>query len=73
MNGRTELLKSNKFLAEGFLMKKTEVAPDGKQHPANPESQWAKWFVQLSGCIMSVWNAADMQVAARFFASDHRC
>lgn len=33
--------------------------------PAAAEAQWAKWFVQLSGTIMSTWNAADMEEAAR--------
>ncbi|KAM0788423.1 hypothetical protein ACM66B_001559 [Microbotryomycetes sp. NB124-2] len=59
------LLKSSKFYAEGFLMKKVEVGPDGKAHPEANESQWAKWFVQLSGTILSTWNAADMEEAAR--------
>lgn len=35
------------------------------QHHGNPEYEWAKWFVQLSGTIMSTWNAAEMDEAAR--------
>ncbi|GAA5858489.1 hypothetical protein JCM8547_007329 [Rhodosporidiobolus lusitaniae] len=58
------LLKSSKFYAEGFLMKRVEAGPDGKA-PNGPEGQWAKWFVQLSGSIMSTWNAAEMEEAAR--------
>ncbi|BGP01263.1 hypothetical protein NBRC10513v2_002214 [Rhodotorula toruloides] len=57
------LLKSSKFYAEGFLMKKVEAGPDGKA-PTGADGQWAKWFVQLSGTIMSTWNAADMEDAA---------
>lgn len=45
-------------------MKRVEAGPDGKM-PAAAEAQWAKWFVQLSGTIMSTWNAADMEEAAR--------
>lgn len=35
------------------------------QAPTGADGQWAKWFVQLSGTIMSTWNAADMEDAAR--------
>lgn len=35
------------------------------QHPGSPDSQWSKWFVQLSGTIMSTWNANEMEEAAR--------
>lgn len=51
-------------LHAGFLMKRVEAGPDGKL-PATADAQWAKWFVQLSGTIMSTWNAADMEEAAR--------
>ncbi|GAA6059179.1 hypothetical protein JCM10212_005524 [Sporobolomyces blumeae] len=65
MDRAISLLKSSKFYAEGFLMKKVEVGPDGKNpsHPA--ETVWAKWFIQLSGTIMSTWNAAEMEEAAK--------
>ncbi|GAA6054229.1 hypothetical protein JCM3770_001402 [Rhodotorula araucariae] len=58
------LIKCSKFYAEGFLMKKVEATPEGKA-PTNHDGQWAKWFVQLSGSVMSTWNAADMEAAAR--------
>ncbi|GAA5821219.1 hypothetical protein JCM11251_004519 [Rhodosporidiobolus azoricus] len=65
LNGRAiALLKSSKFYAEGFLMKRVEAGPDGKP-PSGNDGQWAKWFVQLSGTIMSTWNAAEMEEAAR--------
>ncbi|GAA6010185.1 hypothetical protein JCM11491_005381 [Sporobolomyces phaffii] len=65
MDRAISLLKSSKFYAEGFLMKKVEVGPDGKT-PSHPgDTVWAKWFVQLSGTIMSTWNAAEMEQAAK--------
>jgi CCR4-NOT transcriptional complex subunit CAF120 len=48
-----------------FLMKRVEVAADGKGHPQSQEARWQKWFVQLSGTIMSTWNAQEMEEAAR--------
>lgn len=33
--------------------------------PNSVEGRWAKWFVQLSGTIMSTWNAAEMEAAAK--------
>ncbi|GAA6027998.1 hypothetical protein JCM8097_001822 [Rhodosporidiobolus ruineniae] len=58
------LLKSSKFYAEGFLMKRVALTADGSE-ATGADSQWAKWFVQLSGTIMSTWNAAEMEEAAR--------
>ncbi|SCZ93519.1 BZ3500_MvSof-1268-A1-R1_Chr6-3g08712 [Microbotryum saponariae] len=59
------LLRSSKFYAEGFLMKRVDIGPDGKPHSGQGDAVWAKWFVQLSGTIMSTWNAAEMEQAAR--------
>ncbi|KDE04897.1 hypothetical protein MVLG_04655 [Microbotryum lychnidis-dioicae p1A1 Lamole] len=59
------LLRSSKFYAEGFLMKRVDIGPDGKPHSGQADAVWAKWFVQLSGTIMSTWNAAEMEQAAQ--------
>ncbi|SCV67650.1 BQ2448_5261 [Microbotryum intermedium] len=59
------LLRSSKFYAEGFLMKRVDIGPDGKPYSGQGDTVWAKWFVQLSGTIMSTWNAAEMEQAAR--------
>ncbi|KAM0753820.1 hypothetical protein T439DRAFT_164204 [Meredithblackwellia eburnea MCA 4105] len=62
MSRAVSLLKSSKFYAEGFLMKRIEATTDGK---TIQDSQWTKWFVQLTGTIMSTWNATEMEEAAR--------
>ncbi|BGP14418.1 hypothetical protein JCM10213v2_002366 [Rhodosporidiobolus nylandii] len=64
MGRAVALLKSSKFYAEGFLMKRVEAGSDGKA-PSGPEGHWAKYFVQLSGTTMSTWNAAEMEDAAK--------
>lgn len=46
-------------------MKRVEATADGRTNINSPDAQWAKWFVQLSGTIMSIWNAAEMESAAR--------
>lgn len=64
MERAISLLKSSKFYAEGFLLKRVEVGADGKSQTGKAGT-WSKWFVQLSGAIMSTWNAQEMEEAAR--------
>jgi hypothetical protein len=65
MNRVVSFFASRKFYAEGYIYKVVERGGDGKPvTPREPAGRWDKWYVQLAGTELSMWNAREMEDAA---------
>ncbi|KAH8918626.1 hypothetical protein BT69DRAFT_1338008 [Atractiella rhizophila] len=61
-----QLHSGRKFYVEGWIFRRIELDPGGKQtKPMDPNSQWDKFFAQLAGTTLSVWNSREMEDAAK--------
>ncbi|KEI42698.1 uncharacterized protein L969DRAFT_608006 [Mixia osmundae IAM 14324] len=65
MNRVISLLSSRKFYTEGYVWKRDESRPDGSIDAAASGSAWDRFFMQLTGSELSLWNVRDMEEAAR--------
>ena len=54
-------IHSQKVFVEGYLLKLNDLLPDGKPCP---DRRWVEYYGQLSGAVLSLWDAAALDLTA---------
>ncbi|TGZ79621.1 hypothetical protein EX30DRAFT_365148 [Ascodesmis nigricans] len=53
-------IHSQKLYTEGYFLKLVDMTPDGKH---GNDRSWKECFGQLRGCVLSMWDAAELDAA----------